>query len=121
IPSSQPSPLEPVPTSVEEVDEIRATIERLEKEKEDLQWQLHQTSHERNEFKFYFEEKKKQLGKSKEMVKEVRTKKERMDDCLAGVTDEIRERNIRLDQAWKKNKDWKDLWELTLRQHREVK
>ena len=70
IPSSQPSSPEPVPTSVEEVDMLKATIERLEKEKEELQQQLHQTSYERNKFKFDFEKKKKQLNESNGMVEE---------------------------------------------------
>jgi hypothetical protein len=70
IPPSQPSPPEPVPTSVEEVDMLKATIEHLEKEKEDLQQQLHQTSYERNKFKFHFEEKTKELKRSEDMVEE---------------------------------------------------
>ncbi|WJX71853.1 hypothetical protein P8452_55799 [Trifolium repens] len=121
VPSSQPSPLNPVPTSVEEVDELKATIELLEKEKEDLQQKLHQTSYERNKFKFHFEEKKKQLNKSKEMVEEERAKKERADECLEGVTNKIRERNDRLDQAWKEIKDWKDRWNRTLKERKEMR
>jgi hypothetical protein len=105
IPSSQPSQPDPVSTSVEEVDELKATIERLEREKEDLQQQLHQTSYERNKFKFHFEEKIKQLKRSEEMVEEERAKKERVDECLEGVTNKIQERNDRLNQAWKEIKD----------------
>ncbi|WJX39809.1 hypothetical protein P8452_27323 [Trifolium repens] len=75
IHSSQPSQPDPVPTSVEEVDELKATIECLEKEKKDLQQQVHQTSFERNKFKFHFEEKRKQLKRSEEMVEEEREKK----------------------------------------------
>ncbi|MCI90436.1 hypothetical protein A2U01_0111728, partial [Trifolium medium] len=47
-------------------------------------------------------------------TEEEKAKKERVDDCLAGVTNEIQERNHQLDLAWKKNEDWKDLWERTL-------
>ncbi|KAK2428905.1 hypothetical protein QL285_027389 [Trifolium repens] len=121
IPSSQPSPPEPVLTSVEEVDVLKATIEHLEKEKEDLQQQLHQTSYERNKFKFHFEEKTKQLKRSKEMVEEERVKKERVDECLEGVTNKMRERNDRLNQAWKEINDWKDLWNRTLKERKEMR
>jgi chromosome segregation ATPase len=121
IPSSQPSQPDPVSTSVEEVDELKATIERLEREKEDLQQQLHQTSYERNKFKFHFEEKIKQLKRSEEMVEEERAKKERVDECLEGVTNKIQERNDRLNQAWKEIKDWKDLWNHTLEERMEMR
>ncbi|WJX73042.1 hypothetical protein P8452_56867 [Trifolium repens] len=118
IPSSQPSPPNPIPTSVEEVDELKATIKRLEKEKEDLQQQIHQTSYERNKFKFHFEERRKQLKRSDEMVEEERAKKERVDECLEGVTNKIQEGNDRLKQAWKEISDWKDLWNRTLKERK---
>ncbi|GAU40821.1 hypothetical protein TSUD_398050, partial [Trifolium subterraneum] len=120
-PSSQPSPPEPMPTSIEEVNELKATIERLEKEKGDLQQQLYHTTHECNKFKFHFEEKRKQLAESIKRTEEEKAKKERVDDCLAGVTNEVKERNRRLDKAWKENKDWKDLWEHTLRSRKEMR
>jgi chromosome segregation ATPase len=50
-----------------------------------------------------------------------RAKKERVDDCLAGITNEIRERNHQLDQAWKEIKDWKDLWDRTLNERMEMR
>jgi chromosome segregation ATPase len=52
------------------------------------------------------------------MVEEERAKKERVDECLEGVTNKIQEGNDRLKQAWKEISDWKDLWNRTLKERK---
>ncbi|MCI52960.1 hypothetical protein A2U01_0074206, partial [Trifolium medium] len=74
VSAPQPCPSEPTPISIEEGNELKATIKRLEKEKEDLQQQLHQTTHECNKFEFHIEEKKKQLAKSMKRTEEEKAK-----------------------------------------------
>ncbi|WJX45892.1 hypothetical protein P8452_32740 [Trifolium repens] len=54
------------------------------------------------------------------MVEEERAKKERVDECLEGVINKMRERNDRLNQAWKEINDWKDLWNRTLKERKEM-
>jgi chromosome segregation ATPase len=121
IPPSQPSLPEPTPISNEEVDRLKATIDRLEKENEGLELTLQKVSYERNELKFRLNEKTKQFDKSKEAFKAEKEKKESVSDCLAGATNKIEECKIQLNQAWKEIGDWKKLWDLTLKQHRETK
>ncbi|PNY04817.1 hypothetical protein L195_g001247 [Trifolium pratense] len=121
VSSTQPSSPAPIPTSIEEVDELKATISRLEKEKEDLELNFQKVSYERNEFKFLLKEEKKQCEKIKEAFKAEKEKKERISDTLAGVTGELKECNLKLDQAWKEISDWNGLWNHTLEQHKGVR
>lgn len=51
LPTLPTSP-EPIPISIEEVDKLKPTILRLEKEKEGLQANLNWVSHERNKLRF---------------------------------------------------------------------
>ncbi|MCI66090.1 hypothetical protein A2U01_0087348, partial [Trifolium medium] len=81
----------PTAISIEEVTELKATINRLEKEKEGLELNLQKVSYKRNELKFLLNKKTKQFEKSKEAFKAEKEKKKRIGDCLTGVTGKLKE------------------------------
>jgi hypothetical protein len=90
VPSAQPSSSEPIPISIEEVNELKKTISRLEKEKEGIENDLYQVSYERNKLKFNLNKERKRLKRTEEMAKEEKGKKEQVGDCVRGATEEAR-------------------------------
>jgi chromosome segregation ATPase len=121
VPSAQPSSSEPIPISIEEVNELKATISRLEKEKEGIENDLYQVSYERNKLKFNLNKERKRLKRTEEMAKEEKGKKEQVGDCLRGATEEARKHTYLLDQANKEIHSLRSLWEQTLKGKNKMK
>jgi archaellum component FlaC len=121
IPSTQPSSPKPVPVSIEEVNELRATISRLEKEEQGVENDLHQVSYERNKLKFDLGKAKEKLERTEEMAREEKGKRERVSVCLAGATEESQKHKQWLDQANKEVHNLRGLWEQTLRGKSQMK
>lgn len=57
---------EPIPISVEEVNELKETVAQLEHEKEQMQQSLYHVAYERNELKFDLSQMEEQLFNSEE-------------------------------------------------------
>lgn len=108
-PPTQPSPPEPIPVSMEEVEALRATIARLGRENEELQTSFQQVSNERNEIKWELERKKAQLEATEEKVdkeehkrKKVKVGMEQADHCLETIKEQLRQ----VEKECQKNKRW---------------
>jgi chromosome segregation ATPase len=120
-PSTQPSLPEPASMSMEEVNDLRATIIRLEKEKEEVKNNLHQVSYERNKLNFDLTKAKKRIEKIEETAKEEKEKKERVSAGLAGATKETQKHKRWLEEAKKEVRTLRGLWEKTLKGKNEMK
>ncbi|WJX45917.1 hypothetical protein P8452_32765 [Trifolium repens] len=120
-PSTQPSSQEPVSVSMEEVNDLRATITRLKKEKEEVENKLHQVSYERNKLNFNLNKAKKRIEKIEGVAKEEREKKERVSAGLAGATEETQKYKRWWDEAKKEVHTLRGLWEKTLKGRNEMK
>ncbi|KAI5436411.1 hypothetical protein KIW84_022771 [Lathyrus oleraceus] len=97
-PPIQPLPPESIPLSIKEVEALKATIERLGRENEELQISLQQVSNERNEMKWELERKKAQLEATEEKVdkekhkrKKVKVGIEQADLCLEIIKEQLKQ------------------------------
>ncbi|KAK2351445.1 hypothetical protein QL285_097261 [Trifolium repens] len=121
VPSTQPSSPEPVSVSLEEANDLRTTISRLRKEKEEVENKLHQVSYERNKLNFDLTKAKKRIEKIEETAKEEKEKKERVSAGLAGATKETQKHKRWLEEAKKEVRTLRGLWEKTLKGKNEMK
>jgi septal ring factor EnvC (AmiA/AmiB activator) len=115
VPSTQPSFPEPVSISIEEVNDLRATINRLGKVKEEVENKLYQVSYERNKLNFDLNKAKKRIEKIEEIAKEEKEKKERVSAGLAGATKETQKHKRWWEEAIKEVHTLRGLSEKTLK------
>lgn len=96
-----------VPVSLEEVDELKATVARLQKEKEELHQKLCKVTTERNDLKFDINQRGKELDESQRATSNKKGKRKRVKYCLDTMGDELSERNKELWWTVKANNEWK--------------
>lgn len=110
----------PKPThiSIEEVDELKATTLRLEKENEGLRWNLDLVTHERNRIKWDLNQEGKRIKVSMEMFKVKRGETKQMIAGLLSVIFNLDSLNQQLEAAWKERHSLNSLWEQTLRERK---
>jgi chromosome segregation ATPase len=121
VPLTQPSSPAPFPISIEEVNELKTSIDRLKREKEALQQDLYQANYEKNELTFKLKEGTKQVNVAKKEAEEEKRKRKKVAACLAGSTEEIRGRNRLLDIALKEIDDVIKAWEEILKGKSQLK
>lgn len=99
------SPHIPKPTHVpiQEAEEFKALVAKLEKENEELHLKLHQVTFERNKLRFDLIHKENQHGESRETATEERRKQKRVGDCLIGACLELGQRDQELRDSKRKN------------------
>jgi hypothetical protein len=121
VPLTLPSSPAPFPISIEEVNELKTSIDRLKREKEALQQDLYQANYEKNELTFKLKEGTKQVNVARKADEEENRKRKKVVACLAGSTEEIRGRNRLLDIALKEIDDVIKAWEETLKGKNQLK
>lgn len=101
----------PITISTEEVDRLKATIARLEKDTESLEHSLYDATYEKNQISYDLEQKDKQLL---ENMEELRTKRSKRQKTLEGLfSDGVNFENIngKLKEAQAKGQRWKRAWQ----------
>lgn len=111
----------PVPISMEEVNDIKETFTLLEQEKEELEYDLHHVSYEKNELKFDINQKEKQLYETEEKAEIERGKRKRTLGGLLSVEFNLDSLNQQLDVAQNQSRNWKRAWEKAMWEKNEVK
>lgn len=109
-----PNPVYPTDIPMEEADELKLVISKLEKENGELHLMLSRVTHERNELKFNLKYREKLLKESEEMAEDERINWKRVGEFLEGVGLNLNQRNKDLRETQQINGECKDLWENTL-------
>lgn len=93
--------------TIQEEEEIKATIYRLEKESEELHLRLNKVTSESNGVRFNLGLKEKEHGESQETTTKEKEKRKRVQHCLNGANLELDHRNKEIQYAHKKSVEWK--------------
>lgn len=88
-----PQAHEPTHVPIQEAEELKATITKLEKENEEIHPRLKEVTSEINKLRFNLGQKEKQLGESEEATIEERDKRKRFKHCLEGTSLDLDHRN----------------------------
>lgn len=81
---------------IEEVEELKATISKLEKENEEWYLRLDWVIHDRNELIFNLKQREKQLGQSEETIEDEGKERKRVGEFLSGVGLDLIQQNQEL-------------------------
>jgi regulator of replication initiation timing len=98
-PPTQQGSSEPIPISVEEVEELKETILKLEKEKEDLQTKLEKTTQENKELRWENTRKEQIIEESNKRLKVEEFKKTMVKDGLKSASEDLEARNRQYNEA----------------------
>ncbi|WJX19815.1 hypothetical protein P8452_09449 [Trifolium repens] len=107
IPPKSP---EPIPISIEEADELKATIAQLNKEKEELQASLLKATQENCELKWERVQKDKVIEGSNKRLRIEEDEGRKVRDCLGGANSQLKHKNKERDEllsiAYKLKGQW---------------
>ncbi|WJX77329.1 hypothetical protein P8452_60649 [Trifolium repens] len=107
IPPKSP---EPIPISIEEADELKATIAQLNKEKEELQASLLKATQENSELKWEKVQKDKIIEGSNKRLRIEEDEGRKVRDCLGGANSQLKHKNKERDEllsiAYKLKGQW---------------
>ncbi|XP_050919755.1 uncharacterized protein LOC127137325 [Lathyrus oleraceus] len=106
IPLKSTSP-EPVPVSLEEVEELRAMVAKLGKEKEDLQSELYKETRENMILKRKSNQRKELLEESRKKNRIEQDLKERVLECLDQANSGLGSLHDQLSKAKRDGQEWK--------------
>ncbi|WJX33933.1 hypothetical protein P8452_22095 [Trifolium repens] len=118
IPPKSP---EPIPISIEEADELKATIARLNKEKEELQASLFKDTQENCELKWERVQKDKVIEGSNKRLRIEMDEGRKVRDCLGGANSQLKHKNKERDELLSIAYKLKDQWEKSQVDVRELK
>ncbi|WJX45870.1 hypothetical protein P8452_32719 [Trifolium repens] len=108
IPPKSP---EPIPISIEEADELKATIAQLNKEKEELQASLLKATQENCELKWERVQKDKVVEGSNKRLRIEEDERRKVRDCLGGANSQLKHKNKERDELLSIAYKLKDQWE----------
>lgn len=91
-PTRPPSP-EPIQLSLEEVDELRETVFRIECEKEELYASFYKATSEKSELSIDLDEKDKLLIEKDVELEKGKNKRQKVKECISGVKRHIGNKN----------------------------
>ncbi|KAI5399639.1 hypothetical protein KIW84_064822 [Lathyrus oleraceus] len=111
-PTYVPNIPDPIPVSLKEVDHLRATIARLEQDKESLEHSLYDATYEKNQISYDLEQKDKQLLESMEELQAKRSKRQKNLGGLFSAKVNFENINGKLKEAQDEIHRWKRSWEL---------
>lgn len=120
IPLKSTSP-EPVPVSLEEVEEIRAMVARLRMEKEYMQSKLYKETGENVILKRKTNQRKEILEESCMKNKVEQDLEERVLECLNGADNGLGSLHDQLAKAKRDGQEWKHWWDLATKQKKDVR
>ncbi|XP_050877860.1 uncharacterized protein LOC127081672 [Lathyrus oleraceus] len=112
---------EPVPDSLEEVEELRAMVAKLGKEKEDLQSELYKETGENMILKRKSNQMKELLEESRKKNRIEKDLKERVLECLDRADSGLGSHHDQLAKAKRDGQEWKHWWDLATKQKKEVR
>jgi hypothetical protein len=108
IPPKSP---EPIPISIEEADELKATIAQLNKEKEELQASLLKATQENCELKWERVQKDKIIEDSNKRLRIEGDEGLKVRNCLGGANSQLKHKNKERDELLSITYKLKDQWE----------
>ncbi|KAI5436967.1 hypothetical protein KIW84_023190 [Lathyrus oleraceus] len=118
IPLRSTSP-EPVPVSLEEVEELRAMVAKLGKEKDDLQSELYKETGKNMILKRKSNQRKELLEESRKKNRIEQDLKERVLECLDQADSGLGSLCDELAKAKRDGQEWKRWWDLATKQKKE--
>lgn len=102
---------DPIPMSTEEVDRLRETIVRLEKDKESLEHSLYDMTYKNNQVSYDLEQRDKQLLKNREELQAERSKRQKTLGGLFSTEVDFKNINKKLKETQAKGQRWKRSWD----------
>ncbi|KAI5431299.1 hypothetical protein KIW84_035465 [Lathyrus oleraceus] len=112
---------EPVPVSLEEVEELQAMVAKLGKEKEDLQSELYKETGKNMILKRKSNQRKELLEESRKKNRIEQDLKERVLECLDQADSGLGSLRDELAKAKRDGQEWKRWWDLATKQKKEVR
>ncbi|CAK8561578.1 unnamed protein product [Lathyrus sativus] len=112
---------QPVPVSVEEVEEMRVKIAQLGKENKDLQVKLQNVTNEKNHMRYEIERKDKRIEEMGSKINEEKGKRKRTKVCINQADSCLESLKEQLDHAhrkWRENEQW---YLLATKQNKEIR
>ncbi|KAI5431579.1 hypothetical protein KIW84_035675 [Lathyrus oleraceus] len=118
-PTYLPDIPDPIPVSIEEVDSLKETIVRLEKDKESLEHSLYDTTYKNNQVSYDLEQRDKQLLENREELQAERSKRQKTLGGLFSTEVEFKNINKKLKETQAKGQRWKRSWDLDVWEQQE--
>ena len=104
---------------IKEVDQLKATIARMEQDKESLQHSIYDTTYEKNQISYDLEQREKQLLENMEDLQAERSKRQKNLGGLFSTEVNSKNLNSKLKEAQVEGQRWKRSWELPVWEQKE--
>ena len=101
---------EPIPISIEEADDLKATIAQLNKEKEEMQATLLKATQENCKLKMEGLRKDEIIESNNKRIRLEKDEKRRVQDCLGGANSQLKHKNKEHDELLDRAHQLRKLW-----------